>query len=262
MSNSARFSAALPLFDRLIGDDLPTSADHTSSMRASAAAPADGLTLDAALALAQRRDPSAIPTLVHALRHSEPIDRARAARALGQLSQLEAHTALQAARAAESSATVLGEIKAGLASRSAADPASSAKQAVRRDLEWLLNTCRIWPEVPARFPLVKASLYNYGLRDYTGLSRDSQVHHRQLCADIKWAVETFEPRLRALHVDIVKAGTAGSDPESAGERGDERWSLRFVIEGELTVPALEKVRFETELDLAAGTFDVRDEADA
>ena len=39
------------------------------------------------------------------------------------------------------------------------------KSAVRRDLEWLLNTRRIFPEPHESLKEVNRSLYNYGLQD-------------------------------------------------------------------------------------------------
>src|SRR5687767_8808949 len=69
------------------------------------------------------------------------------------------------------------------------------KAAVRRDLEWILNTRRIPNEAGDEYPESRRSLYNYGLPDFSAYSF-SNVHDRaRLLRHLEETVRLFEPRL-------------------------------------------------------------------
>ena len=119
------------------------------------------------------------------------------------------------------------------------------KEALKRDLEWLLNTRQ--PPLPelADYPLAKASVVNYGLPDITSLGLTSASDHRRLRTAIEACLTNFEPRLTDVRVTLQ-----GSDTT------DRR--LRFHIEGNMKLdPAPEEISFDTVLELASGEYKVK-----
>lgn len=119
------------------------------------------------------------------------------------------------------------------------------KAAVRRDLEWLLNTRRIAVPAPDELDEVQHSLYHYGLPDVTSLSSDSPESRLWLLSRIEETIAMFEPRLTGVRVSLT---------ETAGEGGRE---LRFLIEGTLRMdPTPEQVVFDTVLELGSGAYQV------
>lgn len=122
------------------------------------------------------------------------------------------------------------------------------KRAVRRDLEWLLNTRRIVELAPEGFPEVQRSLYHYGLPDITSLAAESVTARDWLRWKVEEAITLFEPRLASVGVTIATV-------EEEGRR-----ELRFVIDGLLRMePSPEQVVFDTVLEITSATFEVRGE---
>ena len=120
------------------------------------------------------------------------------------------------------------------------------KMALRRDLEWLLNTRRIPDEAPQAYDLVSHSLYNYGLPDVTSLALNSPRDKKQLLRTIEQTLADFEPRLTEVRVRTVDDGN--SAPRV----------LRFQIEGLLKMdPAPEQIFFDTLLQLSTGDCQVK-----
>lgn len=124
------------------------------------------------------------------------------------------------------------------------------RDAVRRDLEWLLNTRQ--PIVPATDGSeLEDSLYMYGLPDITSLSVANIRDRQRLAQAIQAAVMKFEPRIANPRVSLVTSGD------------DKTPMLRFAIEGMLRVdPNPEHVSFDTFLELANGEYKVQGEARA
>ncbi|HTD56850.1 MAG TPA: type VI secretion system baseplate subunit TssE [Silvibacterium sp.] len=119
------------------------------------------------------------------------------------------------------------------------------KDALKRDLEWLLNTRQ--PPIPelAEFPLARASVINYGLPDITSLGLSSASDHGRLRKAIEICLRNFEPRLMDVRVTLEGADTA-----------DRR--LRFHIEGSMKLdPAPEEIAFDTVLELTSGEYKVK-----
>jgi len=119
------------------------------------------------------------------------------------------------------------------------------KAALRRDLEWLLNT-RQTP-LPAEDHLreLARSLYNYGVPDLVSLSGQSSRDRNLLRDCLQEAIELFEPRLAEVRVF--------SEPGASSVR-----MLRFRIEGVARIdPAPEHVTFDTVLELTSGEYEVR-----
>ncbi len=124
------------------------------------------------------------------------------------------------------------------------------KEAVRRDLEWLLNT-RHPVQAAGEGTELANSLYMYGLPDITSLSVLSARDRKFLTQSIQAAVAKFEPRIMNVAVHLVTAGQ------------DRTPSLRFTIEGSLRIdPSPEQVSFDTVLELSSGEYKVQGEPSA
>ncbi len=124
------------------------------------------------------------------------------------------------------------------------------RDAVRRDLEWLLNTRQ--PIVPAaEGSELQNSLYMYGLPDVTSLSVASTRDRQRLAQAIQAAVLKFEPRIANPRITLVTGG-------------DEKLpALRFAIEGMLRIyPDPEQVSFDAVLELSSGEYKVQGETRA
>jgi type VI secretion system protein ImpF len=122
------------------------------------------------------------------------------------------------------------------------------KAALRRDLEWLLNTRRNPFAAPESMPQLSQSLYNYGLPDFSALSSESPKDRQRLLAEVERTVALFEPRLRNIRVIFIEGTGAGTR------------ALRFQIEGSLQMdPSPEHVSFDGELQLANGEYQIRGE---
>lgn len=120
------------------------------------------------------------------------------------------------------------------------------KTSLRRDLEWLLNTRRTPQPPPEACEEVGRSLYQYGLPDFTALSRDDPETPRLLAREVERAIALFEPRLEGARVVLGE-----SDRDGARR-------LHFVIEAMLKLdPTPERVVFDTVLDLANHDFAVQ-----
>lgn len=98
------------------------------------------------------------------------------------------------------------------------------RQAVLRDLAWLLNTVNLaTTEDLAAAPRAAASALNYGIPGFTGLLRSSSKV-AGLQAAVVEAIRAFEPRIRP---DTLQVRAHGSD------QGGSTPALLFAIEGEL-----------------------------
>lgn len=118
------------------------------------------------------------------------------------------------------------------------------KEAVRRDLEWLLNTRRIAVLPAESLKDVHKSVYVYGLPDFSSFRLKDQD---KLVRLLTGAIKIFEPRLANVKVY----------PSEAAEPGFR--TLRMRIEGSLMMdPAPEHVSFDTVLELTSGEYEVKD----
>jgi type VI secretion system protein ImpF len=119
------------------------------------------------------------------------------------------------------------------------------KEAVRRDLEWLLNTRRIAIPPPAQLREVNRSVYIYGLPDFSTYSFSSPADRARLVRELQTVVKIFEPRIartRIVPVDIAGVNTR---------------TLHFRIDGLLLMdPAPEHISFDTVLQLTSGEYEV------
>lgn len=121
------------------------------------------------------------------------------------------------------------------------------KAAVRRDLEWLLNTRRTIVEIPEAFEELPRSVFAYGLRDISSMARDSQETRHTLIREVEEAIARFEPRLADVRVTLGELEAGGVNRE-----------LHFVVHALLRMdPNPEQVVFDTVLELASGDFEVK-----
>ena len=120
------------------------------------------------------------------------------------------------------------------------------KDAMRRDLEWLLNTRRVAVPPDEALREVNKSVFLYGLPDFTGYRMAAPADQVKLLRYIQLAVKNFEPRLTNIKVVPLESNEVGTR------------TLRLRIEGMLLVdPAPEHVSFDTVLQLTSGSYEVR-----
>jgi len=120
------------------------------------------------------------------------------------------------------------------------------KSALRRDLEWLLNTRQTPFPAGAEYRETSKSLFNYGLEDITSVNWENARDRGRLARFIEEVVHTYEPRIGRLKVVPLEADASS------------RHILRFQIEGMLEMdPAPEHVSFDTVLQLTSGEYQVK-----
>jgi len=115
------------------------------------------------------------------------------------------------------------------------------KNAVRRDLEWLLNSRRIFLEPDEALKEVNRSVYAYGLPDFSALTISSTTDQAKLVRQLLSAIKLFEPRLGNVRIVPV-------EPVARGIQ-----ELRLRIEALLLMdPAPEPISFDTVIELKSG----------
>ena len=122
------------------------------------------------------------------------------------------------------------------------------KVAVRRDLEWLLNTRRAERALP---PQVMRSVFCYGLPEQSSVSEDRGQVFQELAKRMEAVIAIFEPRLAGVRV------TLSPHQDTTIRRVD------LIIEGLLRIdPSPEHVSFDTSLELTNGEYHIKGEAGA
>ncbi len=124
------------------------------------------------------------------------------------------------------------------------------REAVLRDLAWLLNTTRMEAsEDLTDYPVVARSVVNFGIPELTG-TVVSELDASGLESLIRTCIWTYEPRLRRDTLQVRVLHT----PEETNHR-----SVEFQIEGELMAQPLPlQLYLKTEIDLQSGNAVVRD----
>jgi type VI secretion system protein ImpF len=121
------------------------------------------------------------------------------------------------------------------------------RQAVARDLEWLLNTRVVVLETWREREETAKSVLTYGVPDFATASWINHKDHVTVARLIAEAIRTFEPRLidRTVKVEVQP------------QREDDQFRLRFRITAELYVePVREHVTYDTDMDTKDGGFHV------
>ena len=120
------------------------------------------------------------------------------------------------------------------------------KDAVMRDLEWLLNSRANTDEVGEAFPELKASSYTYGLPDFSALILGAAPDQLKLTRAIELAIEIHEPRLTNVTIEVPKQSVA------------LKMKLNFTVNATLLMsPSPEQVSFDTEFELGRGSYQVK-----
>ena len=126
------------------------------------------------------------------------------------------------------------------------------REAVLRDLAWLLNAVKPMPGLADSFPQAATSVLNYGLPPMSG-QMASRIDITVLERTIKEAILQFEPRVMAASLE-VKAIDASS-------MLDTHNVIEFEISGFMWAqPVPLELLLRTEVDLEAGQVQVRDMA--
>ncbi len=119
------------------------------------------------------------------------------------------------------------------------------KDAVIRDLEYLLNTRRQILVPSPEYSEVHNSLYMYGLQDFTMKNPSSSMVRQKLRQVIERTISRFEPRLKNVNVQIEVSGQSARD-------------LRFRITAMLVLePISEPVIFDTYFDVSRGEYKIQ-----
>lgn len=119
------------------------------------------------------------------------------------------------------------------------------REAIKRDLEWLLNTRRNAEIEEGVYKEVDRSVMGYGLPDITTIGLHSVRDQTRLRRALEQTILKFEPRIAGARVQMESI--------SGVTRG-----IRFHIQGLLLVdPAPEPITFDTVLELPAGQYEVK-----
>jgi type VI secretion system protein ImpF len=119
------------------------------------------------------------------------------------------------------------------------------QNAVRRDLEDLLNTHRPWRSPPETMPELSSSLLEYGIPDFYAANTASANGREEFRGTVEEIIRRFEPRFKIVKVTIP-------DNTAADDR-----TMRFQIEALMYAePAPERVTFDSLLDPASNNFAV------
>jgi type VI secretion system protein ImpF len=119
-------------------------------------------------------------------------------------------------------------------------PLAAVVEAVRRDVEELLNNRRPTDPELDRYPELSRSVYAYGLPELISLPAMTGPQRDAIGRLVAEAVARHEPRLRDVRATVVGA------PNPADR------TIRLRIDGRLRVSPAPGVHFETVLQLAAG----------
>ncbi len=122
------------------------------------------------------------------------------------------------------------------------------RQAVTRDLEWLLNTRQWWPTELDSLEEAPRSILTYGIPDLSVFSWISHGDRKEICSSIEEAIRTFEPRLIQRTVKVAVVETAAADD----------FRVRLRIDAVLHVePYTEPVSFDTDIEVDTGAIEVK-----
>lgn len=126
-----------------------------------------------------------------------------------------------------------------------AETLDGIRAALRRDLEWLLNTRRLPQTPPKAYEALSDSLLTYGVEDFFSASLTTPGQRAAFAESLRSRIVRCEPRLESVEVSLV------------GDPVPSRRTLRLRISGRYTArPGLPPMVFETAMDPVAGRFAV------
>jgi type VI secretion system protein ImpF len=121
------------------------------------------------------------------------------------------------------------------------------RSAVKRDLEWLLNSTRVPIEIPESCAEAEKSVLCYGLPDISTMTLQNPSDEQRLLRSLELAIETFEPRLARPKVT------------SKEQFKKSQQAVIFHVEAILLVePAPERIAFDTVLEISKGAYSVKE----
>ena len=115
------------------------------------------------------------------------------------------------------------------------------KAAVRRDLEWLLNSRRIVAPPDENLKELNRSAYIYGLPDLSSLAMATAADRNRLMRQIVSTINLFEPRLSNVRLVMIET-------ENPGKK-----DVRLRIDAMLRLdPVPEPISFDSIIELKSG----------
>ena len=115
------------------------------------------------------------------------------------------------------------------------------KSAVRRDLEWLLNTRRICEPPDEGLKELNRSTYMYGLPDLSALTMLASGDRNRLARQVLATINQFEPRLANVRLVMIETPDSGMR------------DVRLRVEAMLRMdPVPEPITFDTVIELKSG----------
>lgn len=118
--------------------------------------------------------------------------------------------------------------------------------AVRRDVEEILNTRRSLIDDMRAYPECHNSVIAYGFPDFGSIRSTTRGDHLTMATYIEELVAKFEPRLKDIKAYLV---------EDLNEM--KQFRVKFQIQGRLKVEPSPEVAFETVLELTTGHSSVK-----
>jgi type VI secretion system protein ImpF len=127
------------------------------------------------------------------------------------------------------------------------------RQAVLRDLTWLLNTPNLTStDDLSEYPEIQRSVLNFGVPSYSGMVQ-ARLEPYEIERAIQDALLRFEPRLLGKSVKVKLLGT--------GDDGDHN-SLQLQITAELWAqPVPLRMFMKTELDIELGAARITEQSE-
>ncbi len=121
------------------------------------------------------------------------------------------------------------------------------RRSIKRDLEYLLNTVRNSDPVPDAFSELKRSVYYYGLPDLNGVALENPQDEARMLRSLEDVISMFEPRLARVRVTSYE------------RLSKKKSSLLFHVDAVLMIePHPEPISFDTVLEIAKGSYSVKD----
>jgi type VI secretion system protein ImpF len=121
------------------------------------------------------------------------------------------------------------------------------RAAIKRDLEWLLNTVQSGDTYPPAYRELRKSILTYGLPDVSGFSLQNKADEMRLLRTIEETIESFEPRLRRIRVT------------NPNEVTSTQQAIVFHVDALLMMdPAPERIAFDTVLEVGKGAYTVKE----
>lgn len=115
------------------------------------------------------------------------------------------------------------------------------KSAVRRDLEWLLNSRRICDPPDEGLKELNRSAYTYGLPDLSALTMLASGDRNRLVRQVLATINQFEPRLANVRLVMIETADSGKK------------DVRLRVEAMLRMdPVPEPITFDTVIELKSG----------